>query len=50
MRDPEIVEVVEQILGVGEGESEPAGSTPQLQPICGQYWKYHVLLGLTEHE
>ena len=30
MRDPEFVEVVEQVLGVGEGEPEPAGGTTQL--------------------
>ena len=35
MRDPEIVEVVQQLLGVGEGESEPAGGTAQLQPVGG---------------
>ncbi len=50
MRDPEIVEVVEQLLGVGEGESKPAVRTTQLQPIGRQDRKYHALLGLTEHE
>ncbi len=50
MRDPEIVKVVEQTLGVGEGESEPAGGAAQLQPISGKYRKTHASLGLTEHE
>jgi hypothetical protein len=30
MRHPELVEVVQQVLGVGEGEPEPAGGTTQL--------------------
>ena len=30
MRHPELVEVVQQVFGVGEGESESAGGTAQL--------------------
>jgi len=30
MRYPEVVEVIQQLLGVGEGEPESAGLTTQL--------------------
>src|ERR1700759_1873129 len=50
MRHPEIVEVVEQILSVGESETEAARGTTKLQPVGRQYRKGHASLSLTEYE
>ncbi len=41
MRHPEVVEVIQQVLGVRQGEREPAGLTAQLQPVSRQNWKGH---------
>src|ERR1700734_2495732 len=50
MRHPEVVEIVEQILRVGESETEAARGTTKLQPVGRQYRKNHASLSLTECE
>ncbi|CKP17425.1 Uncharacterised protein [Mycobacterium tuberculosis] len=50
MRYPEVVEVVQQVLGIGEGEPESVRPTAHLHPVSGNNRKCHISQRLTQDQ